>query len=271
MDIHTQKELDMSKKVVGIRGLIGLLAIIVVVVIAVLVGGLLLLPKITEMLTEGNRAQNQVEVVQEETSPKKEPESIVEPDPNTRFASLGEDIFVKCGKGEGKGKEISLFLPSKISCTVRTDQEETKFLASPDEEYVCLTKEAFQCLTKIEYEQQKERSKVSKKPTSKPKAPTKKQKAKIDNNLKNEEELTVQGPAMVTIGSDLEAMIYIDGKKMRKSPLFKHSISPGKHTVIIVPVADPRRKHKFTIETESGVGYIRKWSFEQGLWLKKIP
>lgn len=274
IDEHTQKELNMSKKVVGIRGLIGLLAITVAVIIAVLVGGLLLLPKITDMLTDKQQKVQQEEVVQEVVSTEKEAvKEAPDPDPNTTFSSLTNDIEVKCGSREGNGKEVALFLSSNVRCEVRLAEDATDFLATPEEEYVCLIKETFLCLTKKQYEEQKEAEakKITQKSTTK-KTSTKKPSAKkTSSNLKNEEEITVSGPATITIGSDLEAMIYIDGKKMRKSPLFKHTISPGKHTVIIVPTADPMRKHKFTIETKSGVGYIRKWSFEQGQWLKKIP
>ena len=122
-----------------------------------------------------------------------------------------------------------------------------------------------------------EKTKVEK-PTAK-KSNTEKPKAKKpsataqkpSNDLKNEVEVVVTGPAYLDISADMEAVIFVDGKKIRNAPLSKHSVSPGSHNIVIIPTSDPTKRKKFTLQAESGVRYMRNWSFTNKTWILKKP
>ena len=90
-------------------------------------------------------------------------------------------------------------------------------------------------------------------------------------NIKNEAEVIVSGPAFLDISADMEAVIFVDGKKIRNAPLSRYSVSPGSHNVVIIPASDPTSRKKFTLEAESGVRYMRNWSFTNKTWILKKP
>ena len=134
-----------------------------------------------------------------------------------------------------------------------------------DEDSSCRTEKEHQAV--LAEKSQKKIEASQKKVASKP-STTKKSTPK---NLKNEAEIIVTGPATLTISADSEAIIFVDGKKIRKAPLFKYDVSPGEHKVDIISQVDFKKRKTFTLQTESGMNYIRQWSFQDNTWLKKIP
>ena len=129
----------------------------------------------------------------------------------------------------------------------------------------CLDEEAYQV---YQAGLEEDQTPVTKKKSSKT---TKKTSPQPSGDLRNEAEVTITGPGTITVASDIASKIYIDGKLYRKSPLFKQEIKSGTHNIVISPESDPSRRKKFTVEVKSGVGYMFKWSFEEGRWLQKSP
>lgn len=71
----------------------------------------------------------------------------------------------------------------------------------------------------------------------------------------------------ITISSDEDAHVFINGIKIRKVPLFKHKLTEGSHRVHLGSVNGKIKT--FTIEVEAQKNYTYKWSFAEEQWLIK--
>ena len=150
--------------------------------------------------------------------------------------------------------------------------EEEKDTAAKDEESTAEETEAVAVDPDPKAEKPKEeKSKTAKSKTEKPKNTSSASAKRPSKNLTNELEVVVTGPAYLDISADMEAVIFVDGKKIRNAPLSKHSVAPGSHNIVIVPTADPINRKKFTLQAESGVRYMRNWSFTNKTWISKKP
>ena len=79
--------------------------------------------------------------------------------------------------------------------------------------------------------------------------------------------IKMEGPGALSISSDVQAKIFIDGKLIRSSPLFKYTMKSGKHRVYISH-PDGRIK-KFEVDMKPATEMIFMWSFAEKRWLKK--
>ena len=145
--------------------------------------------------------------------------------------------------------------------------EEEKDTAAKDEESTAEETEA----VAVDQEPKAEKPKTATSKTEKPKKKSSASAKRPSKNLTNELEVVVTGPAYLDISADMEAVIFVDGKKIRNAPLSKHSVAPGSHNIVIVPTADPINRKKFTLQAESGVRYMRNWSFTNKTWILKKP
>jgi len=77
---------------------------------------------------------------------------------------------------------------------------------------------------------------------------------------------TSEEPGLLTVGARQEGEVYVDGKFVRKIPLFLHELPPGHHTVNIV--ANDGRTKQFEIDLKPGQKIQRVWDFDRGEWRK---
>ena len=263
----------MSKKKLSLKDLILFLVGFLGVSITALGIGFFVLPLVLD-------SPESETVVQEMEKPSQSPpvEKAVEPKeekispPNVFLSTQKGTISVDCGSGNtGEGKKVELFLEKPQTCSISSDSTTAKVKLNPDERYYCFFDYDSSCRTEQEY-QEVQAEKAKKKVTaSKPVAKKEAKKTSRSKNLKNEAEIIVTGPATLTVSADSDAIIFVDGKKIRKAPLFKYDVSPGSHKVDIVSQVDFKKRKTFTLQTESGMNYIRQWSFQDNTWLKKIP
>jgi hypothetical protein len=257
-----------SNQKLNLKGLILFFVGFFIVAISALGVGFFVLP----LLLDQQEEVPQVTIVD---LPTKE-EVVVEPlkKPNTFISVESGSLRILCGTiYEAEGKKVGFFFEEPTACSIshESNKAEVKFL--PNEEYLCFVDGFSSCRTKDEQRKADDEEEVkhvassAKLKIAAPKISNKKPKSRI----KNEAEVVVTGPAMLTVSTDIESTVFVDGKKIRKAPLFKYEVSPGTHTVIIYSEADATKRKKFTIQTESGMNYIRKWSFQNDTWLKKIP
>lgn len=258
-----------SKKKLSVKDLILFLVGFLAVSITALGVGFFVLPLVLE---DSSSDVVTVEEVQTET-PKVQVEPKVEevkpPPPNVLLATQSRTMRVMCdGDQTGEGQKVDIFLSKKQTCSIEYDKKTVKVQLSPDERYFCFFDGYSSCRTEkehktVEQEKAAQKKAVQAKPT--------KQVKKTSGTLKNEAEVIVTGPATLTISADSDAIIFVDGKKIRKAPLFKYDVSPGSHKVDIISQVDFKKRKTFTLQTESGMNYIRQWSFQDNTWLKKIP
>ena len=163
---------------------------------------------------------------------------------------------------------MAIFLSKRQTCVIEYGEETAKVQLSPDERYFCFFDSYSSCRTEKEHRAVDQEKKAAKNVSQ---SKTKKAVKRAPRNLKNEAEIVVTGPATLTISADSDAIIFVDGKKIRKAPLFKYDVSPGSHKVDIISQIDFKKRKTFTLQTESGMNYIRQWSFQDNTWLKKIP
>ena len=266
----------MSNNKVGTKGLIGFLLTVFVVVVVGVAGGIYL---IVNFLPKENSAPEPiVENVKEQVSKKETKEE--KSSPNTTILSSDIKVRLRCGGEDFDAqKKHELYIKNQKKCIVHLGESKSNQTFYPNKSYTCLLLDTkVSCMDEENYKEhlaqlEKKEAKVPSPSTGKRATKTKKKTttARPRTDLKNEADVTVTGPGTITIASDIQAMIYIDGKSYRKSPLYKQKIKAGKHNVTIVPVSDPARQKKFRVEVKSGVGYMFKWSFEEGRWLQKRP
>jgi len=70
------------------------------------------------------------------------------------------------------------------------------------------------------------------------------------------------GEGLITISSLPRADVYVDGKLVRKTPLFKHEVDAGAREVRLV-TADGR-SHSFKLDVRDGSDIHKVWSFDDG-------
>ncbi len=70
------------------------------------------------------------------------------------------------------------------------------------------------------------------------------------------------GEGLITISSLPRADVYVDGKRVRKTPLFKHEVNAGAREVRLV-TADGR-SHSFKLDVRDGSDIHKVWSFDDG-------
>ncbi|MAA80394.1 MAG: hypothetical protein CL916_14155 [Deltaproteobacteria bacterium] len=261
----------MSKKKLSLKDLILFLVGFLGVSITALGIGFFVLPLVLDSpqptVVSVEEVQS-VPKVQDKVEPKEEKVS----SPNVFLVTEKTVIKVDCGdKNTEEGQKVELFLEKSKTCSVSSEGIIAKVKLNPDERYFCFFDDDSSCRTEKEHqevEDEKAKKKIvvsnsSEKKITKRKSPPK--------NLKNEAEIIVTGPATLTISADSDAIIFVDGKKIRKAPLFKYDVSPGPHKVDIISQVDFKKRKTFTVQTESGMNYIRQWSFQDNTWLKKIP
>ena len=261
----------MSKKKLSLKDLILFLVGFLGVSITALGIGFFVLPLVLDSPNSATVSIEEVQTipVEPQVEEKAEPEKKQSP-PNVFLATQKSTMKVDCGEqNTGEGKKVALFLENSQTCSVSLDGTTAKVKLNPDERYFCFFDDDSSCRTEkehreVEAEKAKEKSaaKAVKKEV-KSKGPSK--------SLKNEAEIIVTGPATLTVSADSDAIIFVDGKKIRKAPLFKYDVSPGSHKVDIISQVDFKKRKTFTLQTESGMNYIRQWSFQDNAWLKKIP
>ncbi len=264
----------MSKKKLSFKDLILFLVGFLGVSITALCIGFFVLPLVLE---SPERTSVTVEEVQEipSSAPKQKKIAPEEPPPssNVFLATQKKTMTVQCGEEEEReGKNVELYLKNPQTCSVSFDDTTTKVKLNPDEKYFCFFDDYSSCRTEKEHQQvEAEKAKIAEKSASKAEPVVKKQEKSPRRSLKNEAEIIVTGPATLTVSADSDAIIFVDGKKIRKAPLFKYDVSPGSHKVDIISQTDFKKRKTFTLQTESGMNYIRQWSFQDNTWLKKIP
>ena len=264
----------MSKKKLSFKDLILFLVGFLGVSITALCIGFFVLPLVLDSPQTSTVSVEQVDTTppaqQKEEVQAKEPPP--PPKPNVSLTTQKKSMTVKCSEeNTGEGQNVEIFLESAQTCSVSFDDTTVKVRLSPDEKYFCFFDEGSSCRTEKEHQEvqaEKSQKKIEAEASQKKAATAKKSTRK---NLKNEAEIIVTGPATLTISADSEAIIFVDGKKIRKAPLFKYDVSPGAHKVDIISQVDFKKRKTFTLQTESGMNYIRQWSFQDNTWLKKIP
>lgn len=273
----------MANKKLNLKGLILFCVGFIVFATAALGVGFFLLPKFVQK-------SDQITVVVEEL-PKVESSQQDAPkkqEPNTFFSAQEGSLFVQCeGIEKQEGSRVGIFLDDQAKCIVQRGQNQTEITAQKETEYVCFAQSFSSCRTiaeqkEAEQKEAEQKEAAQKEAEQKKQAQKEKQEAKNQpkeipkvtsntNRLKNEAEVIVTGPASISISADIDAVIFVDGKKIRKAPLFKYEVSAGPHKVTIVDIKDFSRRTEFSIDAESGMNYIRQWSFQDNTWLKKIP
>ena len=223
------------------------------------------------------------ELPQQKTTTKETVVEVEQNKPNTSFAVKEGSLSVECEQqARQEGKRVDVFLEKETACMIISSDKKSKIQAKTEVEYICFIDNFSSCRTMKEQEEaeteaaKKEAEEQAKKiasvsnKTSKD-AQVKKEAPIASSRLKNEADIIVTGPAIINISADIDAIVFVDGKKIRKAPLFKYDVSPGVHKVVIVAEGDFSNKKEFTLDTESGMNYIRQWSFQNNTWLKKIP
>lgn len=266
----------MSKKKLSFKDLILFLVGFLGVSITALCIGFFVLPLVLDSSQNSTVSVEQVDTIP--PAPQKEEMQAKEPPPpskpNVFLTTQKKTMTVTCSEDNtGEGQNVEMFLESAQTCSVSFDGTTVKVRLSPDEKYFCFFDEDSSCRTEKEHQEvQAEKSqKKMEAEASEKKITSKTAKTSARKNLKNEAEIIVTGPATLTISADSEAIIFVDGKKIRKAPLFKYDVSPGAHKVDIISQVDFKKRKTFTLQTESGMNYIRQWSFQDNTWLKKIP
>ena len=253
----------MSKKI-NFKALLVFLFGFFLVSISLLVSGFFLLPGFF------SSQEIQVESVALEEKKSIEKPQKEEHSPNVTFISKATDglsMEVRCGEGVKKGAEVALYLESQSSCSVQVLSGQrvlkTERTFEPLNTYFCFPPEGDACFSEEELTIKKaDLLKASKKQK-------KVQKPKKENNSVNIASEEVIGPATLTISSDVQAKIFIDGKFIRNAPLIKHKVSSGKHRIIIA-AADGKKK-MFNLNAEDTITYMRAWSFNSNQWNKFSP
>ena len=72
---------------------------------------------------------------------------------------------------------------------------------------------------------------------------------------------------MLTIGASPRARVLVDGVFVRNSPLFRHPVSVGAHTVTLQ--ADTGEQVTFSVVVAEDREVKRMWSFEDNDWVKE--
>jgi hypothetical protein len=254
-----------SNQKLNLKGLILFFVGFFIVAISALGVGFFVLPLVLEQQEETPQA-TVIELPEKEEVVEKPPE-----EPNTFVSVSRGSLQISCGTThEATGNKIGFYFAEATSCIIRKDEQQTEMMLQPKEDYLCFEDGFSSCRTKDQQAQfAEEASRIAESVVKKPPAPAPTK--KTGTRIKNEAEVVVTGPAMITVSADIESTIFVDGKKIRKAPLFKYEVSPGPHTVIIYSLVDATKRKKFTIQTESGMNYIRQWSFQNDTWLKKIP
>lgn len=72
------------------------------------------------------------------------------------------------------------------------------------------------------------------------------------------------GEGLLTIGSDPRAQVMVNGQYVRYTPVFKHPIAAGTHTVLLVAEDGRRKSFKVTVEPNEETRKI--WHFDEDRW-----
>ena len=75
----------------------------------------------------------------------------------------------------------------------------------------------------------------------------------------------VAGEGVITISSIPTARVSIDGKFVRTTPVFRHTVKAGAREVSLK--ASDGRSHSFTLDVRDGADISRVWSFEAAGWV----
>jgi serine/threonine protein kinase len=75
----------------------------------------------------------------------------------------------------------------------------------------------------------------------------------------------IGGEGVVTISSIPTARVSIDGKFVRTTPVFRHTVKAGAREVTLK--AGDGRSHSFTLDVRDGADISRVWSFEAAGWV----
>ena len=263
----------MAKKKLNLKGLILFCVGFVVFSAAALGVGFFVLPMFLEPSDQPAVVVEELPKVEESTEQESEKK-----EPNTFFSAQKGEVSVQCdGTDKAEGARVGLFVETTSKCTVLSGTSQAEITAEQGAEYICFASSFSSCRT-IEEQKEVEKKEAEEKALAEKQQSVKNQSKSTpkvtsggSSRLKNEAEVIVTGPATMTISADIDAVIFVDGKKIRKAPLFKYEVSSGSHKVIIVDEKDFSRRKEFSIDTESGMNYIRQWSFQDNTWLKKIP
>ena len=261
----------MSKKKLSLKDLILFLVGFLGVSITALGIGFFVLPLVLDTPNPATVSVEEVQTIPSQPTVQEKVEiEEAKPPPNVFLVAQKGSMKVDCeDQKTGEGEKVELFLEKPQTCFIELDSTVAKVKLNPSERYFCFFDNEASCRTEKEHQEVQAEKAKKKSIASKPKV--KKKTASPPRNLKNEAEIIVTGPATLTVSADSDAIIFVDGKKIRKAPLFKYDVSPGSHKVDIVSQVDFKKRKTFTLQTESGMNYIRQWSFQDNTWLKKIP
>jgi len=185
------------------------------------------------------------------------------------FDSQGKSLI--SAKGQGR---LDMSISSADRCQITREKDDIGFSfenPNPDKQieagnYSCFVKGQPVCVPEGQEEKVVplyELSKEEEKRLKKEKGPDSfKRPAK-----RVESELEVTGPGWLSISADWESIVFIDGKKIRKSPLYKHSVKSGKRRISLF--SEEGRIQRFSITVKSGHLYTYQWSFEKNDWIMK--
>jgi hypothetical protein len=76
---------------------------------------------------------------------------------------------------------------------------------------------------------------------------------------------TAAGFGLLTVSSLPRSKVFVDGKFVRFTPLFRSQLPAGTHQVELR--TEQGEVHRFTVEISQGKVINRVWSFNQGAWV----
>jgi len=74
---------------------------------------------------------------------------------------------------------------------------------------------------------------------------------------------------LVSISSWPKSKVYVDGVYLQDSPLWRHVLPTGAHTIRLV--TEDGRSHQFQVEATKGRPFEQIWHFDEQTWINSGP
>ena len=75
------------------------------------------------------------------------------------------------------------------------------------------------------------------------------------------------GQGRITISSIPRAQVYVDGKLIKSTPLFKHDVPAGARSIELK--TNDGKTHSFKLDVRNGADIHKVWSFSEGKFVGK--